>query len=137
MNKAKKGLSIHLSKQHSKFKRMKRTYFHYLSIIVLISAIFISCGSDDNDNRSPHTFKAICEAKYPIRGYAGDKITSDKPTIFLVNDMLKEHNFIPPIISGKLYPNKSTAFEIKGLKPDMSIKEITIIINGLGKTYKM
>lgn len=115
---------------------MKRTYFTFLSIIVFVSTIFISCGSDDDDNRTSHTFTAVCEAKFPIRGYAGDKITSAKPTIFLLNDMLKEYEFTPPVISGKLYPNKDTAFEIVGLKENMTIKEITIVINGLGRTYK-
>lgn len=115
---------------------MKGIQFSRFIILALLSTILISCGSDDNDNRSSYTFKATCEAKYPIRGYAGDKISADKPMIFLVNDMLKDYNYQPPIISGKLYPNKNTAFEIVGLKSGMSIKEITIVLNGLGRTYK-
>lgn len=115
---------------------MKRTHFFSLTIITFLFTILATgCGSDD-DNRSAHTFKATCEAKYPIRGYAGDKIISDTPTVYPLNDMLKDNDYITPIISGKLYPNKNTALEIVGLKPEMSIKEITIVINGLSRTYK-
>ncbi len=115
---------------------MKGIQFSRFIILALLSIVFFSCSSDDNDNRSSYTFKATCEAKYPIRGYAGDKIIADKPMIFLLNDMLKDYNYQPPIISGKLYPNKNTAFEIVGLKQGISIKEITIVLNGLSQTYK-
>lgn len=114
---------------------MKRTRNLYLTLIAIVTTLFISCGSDDSDNRSSYTFKATCEAKYPIRGYAGDKISGDSPITFLLDDMLKGNDYVSPVVSGKLYPNKNTAFEIVGLKPGVSIKEISIVINGNSKTY--
>lgn len=73
---------------------MKRTYFTFLSIIVFVSTIFISCGSDDDDNRTSHTFTAVASTNYPIKGFADQTVVNTEPVTVLLDDMLKGNDYV-------------------------------------------
>lgn len=116
---------------------MKRTHFLYLTIILLISTALTSCGSDDNDNRSTYTFTAVASTNYQIKGFADQTVTNTTPINILIDDMLKENDYVAPIIKGELFPTQGTALEIVGLKEEVSLKNFTITINDVTKTFTL
>lgn len=114
---------------------MKRTYFTFLSIIVFVSTIFISCGSDDSDNRTSYTFTAVASTNYPIKGFADQTVVNTEPVTVLLDDMLKGNDYVSPITKGELFPTQGTALEIIGLKSDASLKNFKITVNDVTKTF--
>ncbi|SHF33410.1 hypothetical protein [Dysgonomonas macrotermitis] len=113
---------------------MKRTQNFYLTIIALLTIVFSSCGSDD-DNRSSYTLTSICETKVPIKGYADQTVVATDPTVVLLDDMLKGKDYVKPIIKGELFATSGTALEIVGLKEGVSLKSFKITINDVSKTF--
>lgn len=107
----------------------------FLGLMLTIVVAFSSCSSDD-DNRTEHTLKnAICKHTHDLGiANAGAQITTPETTARL-DDMLKDYDYVAPIIGGVMNLTKETSIEIVGLKEGITLQQFTLTINGITKNF--
>lgn len=104
--------------------------------LLLLSVLFVACGSDDDDNKTEFTLaNAECKLTHNLGLASSGSTPTTSTTTKTLNDLLSSYTFTPPITKGVMSLTSGTSITVNGLNDREKLENFSLKINGITETF--